>query len=149
MIMRGRFTDQGGLFSYIAPDKRVPASHPLRKIRELVRDVLSDLNRSLGRLYASEGRPSIPPEQLLSALLLQGFYGIRSERQLMEQLDYNLLYRCLVGLSPDEPVWDPTTFTKNRDRLQNGEIFAKVMNRLRSHPQGKPLLSHEHFSVRG
>ena len=94
--MRGRFTDQGGLFSYIAPDKRVPATHPLRKVRELVRDVLSDLNRSLGRLYASEGRPSIPPEQLLSALLLQVFYGIRSERQLMEQLDYNLLYRWFV-----------------------------------------------------
>jgi len=90
------FTDQGGLFSYIAPDKRVPANHPLRKVRELVRDVLSGLNRSLGRLYASEGRPSIPPEQLLSALLLQVFYGIRSERQLMEQLDYNLLYRWFV-----------------------------------------------------
>src|SRR3981189_346183 len=114
MIMRGRFTDQGGLFSYIGPDKRVRANHPLRKVRELVRDVLSDLNRSLGRLYASEGRPSIPPEQLLSALLLQVFYGIRSERQLMEQLDYNLLYRWFVGLSPDDPVWDPTTFTKNR-----------------------------------
>src|SRR5436189_5228971 len=94
MIMRGRFTDQGGLFSYLAPDKRVPANHPLRKVRELVRDVLSDLNRSLSKLYASEGRPSIPPEQLLSALLLQVFYGIRSERQLMEQLDYNL---CIAG----------------------------------------------------
>ena len=85
--MRGRFTDRGGLFSYIAPDKRVPANHPLRKVRELVRDVLSDLSRSLGRLYASEGRPSIPPEQLLSALLLQVFYGIRSERQIMERLE--------------------------------------------------------------
>jgi hypothetical protein len=83
--MRGAFVDQGGLFSYIAPEARVPANHPLRKIRELVRDVLGELNRSLGRLYASEGRPSIPPEQLLSALLLQVFYGIRSERQLMEQ----------------------------------------------------------------
>jgi Transposase domain (DUF772) len=88
---------QGGLFSYIAPDSRVPANHPLRKIRELVRDVLGELTRSLGRLYASEGRPSIPPEQLLSALLLQVFYGIRSERKLMEQLDYNLLYRWFVG----------------------------------------------------
>ncbi|WP_245476641.1 transposase, partial [Bradyrhizobium sp. Leo170] len=97
--MRGRFTDQSGLFSYIAPDKRVPANHPLRKVRELVRDVLSDLNRSLGRLYPNEGRPSIPPERLLSALLLQ--VCIRSERQLMEQLDYNLLYRWFVGLSPD------------------------------------------------
>ena len=116
--MRGRLVDQGGLFSYIAPEKRVPANHPLRKIRELVRDVLGELNGNLGKLYASEGRPSIPPEQLLSALLLQAFYGIRSERQLMEQLDYNLLYRWFVGLSPDDPVWDPTTFTKNRERLQ-------------------------------
>src|SRR6202040_2655201 len=105
--MRGTFVDQGGLFSYIAPEARVPANHPLRKIRELVRDVLGELTRSLGRLYASEGRPSIPPEQLLSALLLQVFYGIRSERQLMEQLDYNLLYRWFVGLSPDDPIWDP------------------------------------------
>src|SRR5713226_5844906 len=124
--MRGRFTDQGGLFSYIAPDKRVPANHPLRKVRELVRDVLLDLNRSFGQLYASEGRPSIPPEQLLSALLLQVFYGIRSERQLMEQLDHNLLYRWFVGLSPDDPVWDPTTFTKNRDRLQNGAQRQRI-----------------------
>ena len=147
--MRGRFADQGGLFSYIAPDKRVPANHPLRKVRELVRDVLGDLNRSLGRLYASEGRPSIPPEQLLSALLLQVFYGIRSERQLMEQLDYNLLYRWFVGLSPDDPVWDPTTFTKNRERLQNGDVFTKFMTRLLNHSQVKPLLSDEHFSVDG
>ncbi len=109
--MRGAFVDQGGLFSYIAPEARVPPNHPLRNIRELVRDVLGELNRSLGRLYASEGRPSIPPEQLLSVLLLQVFYGIRSERQLMEQLDYNLLYRWFVGLSPDNPIWDPTTFT--------------------------------------
>src|SRR3954452_21717808 len=149
MVMRGRFAGQGGLFSYITPDKRVPANHPLRKVRELVRDVLSDLNRSLRRLYASEGRPSIPPEQLLSALLLQVFYGIRSERQLMEQLDYNLLYRWFVGLSPDDPVWDPTSFTKNRERLQNGEVFTKFMSKLLNHPQVKPLLSDEHFSVDG
>ena len=147
--MRGRFTDQGGLFSYIAPDKRVPANHPLRKIRELVRDVLSDLNRSFARLYAKEGRPSVPPEQLLSALLIQALYGIRSERQLMEQLNYNLLYRWFVGLSPDDPVWDPTTFTKNRERLQAGEVFEKFMTRLLNHPQVKPLLSDEHFSVDG
>ena len=108
-----------------------------------------DLNRSFGALYASEGRPSVPPEQLLSALLLQAFYGIRSERQLMEQLDYNLLYRWFVGLSPDDPVWDPTTFTKNRDRLQNGEVFTKFMSKLLNHPQVKPLLSDEHFSVDG
>src|SRR5215210_190325 len=147
--MRGAFTDQGRLFSYISPEARVPVNHPLRKVRVLVRDVLSDLNRSLARLYASEGRPSIPPEQLLSALLLQVFYGIRSERQLMEQLDYNLLYRWFVGLSPDDPVWDPTVFTKNRDRLQNGEVFAKFMSKLLNHPQVRPLLADEHFSVDG
>ena len=147
--MRGAFVDQGGLFSYIAPEARIPTSHPLRKVRELVRQVLVDLNRSFGKLYASEGRPSIPPEQLLSALLLQVFYGIRSERQLMEQLDYNLLYRWFVGLSPDDPIWDPTTFTKNRDRLQNGDVFAKFMAALLHHPQVKPLLSDEHFSVDG
>jgi len=147
--MRGAFVDQSGLFSYIAPEARVPTNHPLRKIRELVRDVLGELNRSLAKLDASEGRPSFPPEQLLSALLLQVFYGIRSERQLMEQLDYNLLYRWFVGLSPDDPIWDPTTFTKNRDRLQNGEVFTKFMTQLLNHPQIKPLLSDEHFSVDG
>jgi len=147
--MRGAFEDQGGLFSYISPEARVPPDHPLRKIRELVREVLGELNRSLGKLYASEGRPSIPPEQLLSALLLQVFYGIRSERQLMEQLDYNLLYRWFVGLAPDDRVWDATTFTKNRDRLQNGEVFAKFMSKLLNHEQVKPLLSDEHFSVDG
>jgi len=147
--MRGAFRDQGGLFSYISPEERVPAHHPLRKIRELVREVLKDLSRTFGKLYASEGRPSIPPEQLLSALLLQVFYGIRSERQLMEQLDYNLLYRWFVGLSPDDLVWDPTTFTKNRDRLQNGDVFQKFMTKLLNHSQVKPLLSDEHFSVDG
>ncbi len=115
--MRGTFEDQGGLFSYISPDARVPQNHPLRKIRSLVLDVLGEMSRSFSSLYAKEGRPSIPPEQLLSALLLQVFYGIRSERQLMEQLDYNLLYRWFVGLSPDDRVWNPTTFTKNRERL--------------------------------
>ena len=103
----------------------MPAKHPLRQVRELVRAVLKDLSPSFGKLYSSAGRPSIPPEQLLSALLLQVFYGIRSERQLMEQLDYNLLYRWFAGLAPDDPVWDTTTFTKNRDRLQHGEVFQK------------------------
>jgi transposase len=121
--MRGAFEDQGGLFSYILPEARVPAGHPLRKIREFVREVLGELNGSLGKLYASEGRRLIPPEQFLSALLLQVFYGIRSERQLMEQLDYNLLYRWFVGLGPDDRVWDATSFTKNRDRLQNGDVL--------------------------
>ena len=147
--MRGRFEDQGGLFSYISPEKRVPAKHPLRQVRALVRDVLKEMSRTFATLYASEGRPSIPPEHLLSALLLQVFYGIRSERQLMEQLDYNLLYRWFVGLSPDDPVWVPTTFTKNRERLQHGDVFQKFMARLLNHPRVKPLLSDEHFSVDG
>jgi transposase len=147
--MRGGFQDQGGLFSYISPETRVPKDHPLRRVRQLVRDVLKELSRSFSRLYASEGRPSVPPEQLLSALLLQVFYGIRSERQLMEQLDYNLLYRWFVGLAPDDPVWDPTTFSKNRERLQRGDIFPKFMTRLLNHPAVKPLLSDEHFSVDG
>ena len=147
--MRGRFQDQSQLFSYVSPERRVPANHPLRQIRQLVRDVLKELSRSLGELYASEGRPSVPPEQLLSALLLQVFYGIRSERQLTEQLDYNLLFRWFVGLSPDDQVWDATTFTKNRERLQSGDIFQKFMTRLLNHPQVEPLLSDEHFSVDG
>jgi transposase len=147
--MRGRFVDQAGLFSYIALDERVPASHPLRRVRPLVRGVLQQLSRCFGRLYASEGRPSIPPEQLLSALLLQVFYGIRSERLLMEQMDYNLLFRWFVGLSPDQPVWDATSFTKNRDRLHKGEVFQKFMTRLLNHPEVKPLLSDEHFSIDG
>ena len=111
--MRGAFVDQGGLFSYIAPEARVPANHPLRKIRELVRDVLGELNRSLGRLYANEGRPSIPPEQLLSALLLQVFYGIRSERQLMEQLNYNLG----VGLAQEFPPQGRQRRRRRRSQL--------------------------------
>ena len=147
--MRGTFQDQGGLFSYISLEERVPADHPLRKIRELVRAVLIDMNRTFARLYADEGRPSIPPEQLLSALLLQAFYGVRSERQLMEQLDYNLLFRWFVGLAPDAPVWVATTFTKNRERLQEGDVFARFMTTLLRHPQVEPLLSNEHFSVDG
>src|SRR5512132_1474684 len=147
--MRGTFVDQGGLFSYIAPEARVPANHPLRKIRDLVRDVLSDLSRSLGRLYASEGRPSIPPEQLLSALLLQVFYGIRSERQLMEQLDYNLLFRWFVGLGVDDPVWDPTTFTKNRERLQESAIADRFFEEILGQAKAAGLVSKEHFTVDG
>jgi transposase len=123
--MRGRFRDQGGLFSYLSPEARV-LRHPLRQIRELVRTVLKELSVSFGKLYSSEGRPSIPPEQLLSALLLQVFDGICSERQLMEQVDYNFL---------------ATTFTKNRERLQQGDVFQRFMTQLLNHPQVRPLLS--------
>jgi transposase len=147
--MRGTFKDQGGLFSYLSPEARVPAQHPLRRVRALAREVFKDLSRSFAALYAREGRPSIPPEQLLSALLLQAFYGIRSERQLMEQLDYNLLYRWFVGLGADDRVWDASVFTKNRERLIAGDVFAKFMSKLLNHPEVKPLLSDEHFSVDG
>lgn len=147
--MRGRFHDQAGLFSYISPETRVPVEHPLRPIRCVVRDTLRELSHSFGHLYASEGRPSIPPEQLLNALLLQVLYGIRSERQLIEQLNYNLLFRWFVGLGPDDAVWDATTFTKNRDRLQRGDVFQKFMTKLLRHPRVEPLLSDEHFSVDG
>ena len=124
--MRGAFVDQGGLFSYIAPEARVPANHPLRKIRELVRDVLGELNRSLGGSTRAKAARRFPPEQLLSALLLQVFYGIRSERQLMEQLNYNLMYRWFVGLSPDDPVWDPTTFTRTATSLLRGRVPVRA-----------------------
>jgi transposase len=147
--MRGRFFDQGGMFSYIQPDRRIPTNHPLREVRELVREVLKELSHTFGKLYSHEGRPSIPPEQLLSALLLQVFYSIRSERQLMEQLDYNLLFRWFVGLAPDDPIWDVTVFTKNRERLQEGDVFQKFMAKLLEHEKVKPLLSDEHFSVDG
>ncbi len=147
--MRGVFQDQGGLFSYIALEERVPDKHPLRKIRELVRTVMIDLNKDFAKMYATEGRPSIPPERLPGALLPQVFYGLRSERQLVEQPDYNLPFRWFVGLSPDAPVWVATTFSKNRERLQQGDVFQKFMTALLRHPQVQPLLSDEHFSVDG
>jgi transposase len=147
--MRGEFRDQGGMFSYVSPEDRIPVDHPLRQIRSLMREVFKDLSRSFGRIYSHDGRPSIPPERLLSALLLQALYGVRSERLLMEQLHYNLLFRWFVGLSPDDPVWHPTVFTVNRERLQRGEIFEKFMARLLEHEKVKPLLSDEHFSVDG
>lgn len=147
--MRGQFQDQGGLFSYIDPEERIPKKHPLRQIRALVREVLDELDPEFARLYAREGRPSIPPEMLLSALLLQVFYGVRSEIQLMEQLNYNLLFRWFVGLSPDDQVWVPETFTKNRERLQGSDIFQKFMAALLAHEKVRPLLSNEHFSVDG
>lgn len=147
--MRGTFEDQARLFSYISPEQRVPAQHPLRTIRELVREVLRELDRDFHKLYSTTGRPSIPPEQLLSALLLQVFYGVRSERQRREPLDSNLLYRWFVGLSPDDTVWDATTLTKNRERLQHGDLFKRFMETLLHHNDVRPLLSDEHFSVDG
>lgn len=147
--MRGSFEDRGHMFSYMTLEERVPVDHPLRKVRELTREVFTAMDRDFRKLYAHEGRPSIPPEQLLSALLLQVFYGIRSERLLMEQVDYNLLFRWFVGLPADGKTWDATTFTKNRERLQNGDVFNRFMEKLLNHEAVKPLLSDEHFSVDG
>jgi transposase len=147
--MRGSQEDQGHMFSYMTLEARVPAGHPLRRVRELTREVFTAMDKDFGKLYAREGRPSIPPEQLLSALLLQVFFGIRSERLLMEQMEYNLLFRWFAGLPADGAVWDATTFTKNRERLQSGNIFSRFMDKLLNHEKVKPLLSDEHFSVDG
>jgi transposase len=147
--MRGSDRRTGSLFSYVDLEDRVPAKHPLRLIRGIVDDVLVALDAEFGKIYAAGGRPSIPPERLLRALLLQAFYTIRSETQLMEQLDYNLLYRWFVGLGVDEAVWVPTVFTKNRDRLLEAEVARKFLVELLAHRQVRGLLSDEHFSVDG
>ena len=147
--MRGQQERTGPMFSYISTEDRIPAGHPLRQVRRLADQALDRLNPTFCQLYPEGGRPSIPPEQLLLALLLQAIYGIRSERMLIEQLDYNLLFRWFVGLNPDDPVWHPTSFTKNRDRLLNEELMAKFLELLLATPEEKPLLSSEHFSVDG
>jgi transposase len=147
--MRGRDDRTEGLFSYVSCERRVPAAHPLRAILPIVDAALAALSGEFGQLYALNGRPSIPPEKLLRALLLQAFYSVRSERQLMEQLDYNLLFRWFVGLGVDDPVWDVTVFTKNRDRLLEGEIAAKFLHAVLDQPRVGQLLSDEHFSADG
>jgi transposase len=147
--MRGDDEIPEPMFSYVLPEQRVPQDHPLRSIRAMVDAVLKELSPRFARLYAKTGRPSIPPEKLLRALLLQVLYSVRSERQLIEQLDYNLLFRWFVGLPMDAAVWDPTVFTKNRERLLQGDIaqafFARVLEQARTHA----LLSAEHFTVEG
>ena len=147
--MRGPDERQSILFSYRSIEDRIPADHPLRALRRLVDPVLVALSSRFQRLYSAIGRPSIPPEQLLRALLLQVLYTIRSERQLMEQLDYNLLYRWFVGLTPDDPVWVATVFTKNRDRLLAGDIADAFFQQVRALADQHQLLSHEHFTVDG
>ena len=147
--MRGSDERSGDLFSYVDIEERIPPTHPLRAIRELVNEVLAALDREFSELYAESGRPSIAPERLLRALLLQAFYTIRSERQLMEQIDYNLLYRWFVGLGVDEPVWVPTVFTKNCDRLLEADVARKFLVALLNHEKVRKLLSDEHFSVDG
>jgi transposase len=145
--MRGDDRQPDAMFSYVSAEQRVPQDHPLRAIRALVDDVLRDMSREFDGLYARVGRPSIPPERLLRAQLLQIFYSIRSERLLMEQLDYNLLFRWFVGMDMDEPIWAPTVFTKNRDRLLNQEIARSFFRRVVE--RAAALMSDEHFTVDG
>lgn len=145
--MRGDDQPPDSMFSYVSPEQRVPKDHPLRAVRQLVDEILRELSRDFDRLYATVGRPSIPPERLLRAQLLQIFYSIRSERLLMEQLDYNILFRWFVGLAMDEPIWDPTVFTKNRDRLLNQDLARDFLHRVVK--RADRYMSDEHFTVDG
>jgi transposase len=147
--MRGLDRQTGELFSYVDLEARVRADHPLRPIRTIVNEALAALEGEFARLYAQVGRPSIPPEKLLRAMLLQAFYSIRSERQVIERLEYDLLFRWFVGLGVDDPAWDHSTFSKNRDRLLDGDIAVKFLSALLVQPRVKRLLSTEHFSVDG
>jgi transposase len=147
--MRGSDQGNGSLFSYVDLEQRVRPDHPLRVIREIANASLKALSADFDALYSPFGRESIPPERLVRALLLQAFYSIRSERQLVERIEYDLLFRWFVGLGIDEVVWDATTFTKNRDRLLDGDVAAKFLSAVLSQSRVKRLLSSEHFSVDG
>jgi transposase len=147
--MRGADYEQSSMFSYISAERRIPKDHPLRALRAMADTALKDLNKRFDDLYAALGRPSIPPERLLRALLLQVLYTVRSERLLMEQLDYNFLFRWFVGLSIDDPVWDVTVFTKNRDRLLKGEVAEAFFAAVLAQARQRDLLSDEHFTVDG
>jgi transposase len=147
--MRGGDHRSEGLFSYVSCEARVPADHPLRAIRAIVDEALEVMSADFDRMYSRIGRPSIPPEKLLRALLLQAFYTIRSERQLMEQMDYSLLFRWFVGLAMDAPIWDVTVFTKNRERLLGGDVAAKFLAAIVGQSRVQALLSDDHFSVDG
>jgi transposase len=147
--MRGEDLQQEQLFSYGSLEQRVPSDHPLRPIRTIVDGILKRMDRRFDAIYDADGRKSIPPERLLRALLLQVLYTVRSERLLMEQLDYNLLFRWFVGLAADEPVWHPTVFTKNRDRLLEGVVVDEFFSRVVEQARQSHLLSDEHFTVDG
>jgi transposase len=147
--MRGGDERSGALFSYVDLEARVDKDHPLRTIRGFVNEALAGLSGEFSALYAQMGRPSIPPEKLVRAMLLQAFYSIRSERQLMERLKFDLLFRWFVGIGVDDAVWDHSTFSKNRDRLLEGDIAAKFLSAVLAQPRVKRLLSSEHFSVDG
>ncbi len=147
--MRGDDENSGSLFSYIGLEDRVRTDHPLRPIREIANAALAALSGDFAALYSGLGRPSVPPEKLLRAMLLQAFYSVRSERQLMERIEFDLLFRWFVGIGIDDPVWDHSSFSKNRDRLLEGEIAAKFLTAVLSQPGVRRLLSSEHFSVDG
>ena len=147
--MRGDDEGQGAVFSYVGLEQRVPKDHPLRAIRRMTDAALQELDAQFESLYARRGHPSIAPEKLIRAQLLQVLYSIRSERQLMEQLDYNLLFRWFVGLNIDDPVWDVTVFTKNRERLIEGEIAEQLLLAVVEQARAAQLLSEEHFTVDG
>src|SRR5579863_10330586 len=147
--MRGGDERSGSLFSYVDLEARVGRDHPLRTIRMVVNEALAKLSGEFAALYARMGRPSIPPEKLLRAMLLQAFYSIRSERQLMERLEFDLLFRWFVGVGVDDAVWDHSTFSKNRDRLLEGDVAAKLLGAVLTQPRVKRLLSTDHFSVDG
>jgi transposase len=147
--MRGRDRQTGKLFSYASPESLVPQDHPLRAIRLLVNAALDRLSHEFAAIYSETGRPSIAPEKLLRALLLQALFSVRSERQLMQQITYNMLFRWFIGLAMDGPVWDVTVFTKNRDRLLEGDVARGFLAAIMADPRVKPLLSTEHFSVDG
>lgn len=147
--MRGDDFQQAAMYSYLSPEQRVPADHPLRLIREMTDAVLRGISPQFDKMYAQMGRPSIAPEKLLRTLLLQALYTVRSERMLMEQLDYNLLFRWFVGLNMDDPVWDASTFSKNRDRLLEGGVGERFFQGVLRQAREKNLLSDEHFSVDG
>jgi transposase len=149
LAMRGEDVRTESLFSYLSCEARVPQDHPLRPIRTLVDQALTVLSPAFDQLDSDLGRPSIPAEKLLRTLLLQAFYSVRSERQLMEQLDYNLLFRWFVGLAMDAPIWDTTVFTKNRDRFLEGEVAAQFFRAVLGQPEVRALLSDEHFSIEG
>jgi transposase len=149
ITMRGDDPQQAAIFSYIAPEERVPPDHPLRTIRVMVDAVFKELSPRFALLYSYTGRPSIAPEKLLRALLLQVLYTIRSERLLMEQLDYNLLFRWFVGLNMDDPVWDASTFSKNRERLLEGDVATAFFAQVVAQARERDLLSDEHFTVDG
>src|SRR6516225_11211718 len=149
MSMRGTDHQQSHVFSYLSPESRVRKDHPLRAIRTMVDEVLSRLSPQFDRMYASEGRPSIAPEKLLRAQVLQMLYSIRSERLLMEEIDYSILFRWFVGLNLDDEVWDATVFTKNRDRLLAAEVAKEFLSLVVEQARGQGWASDEHFTVDG